>query len=455
METTETPRRAATRKAADALETLTGIDTLFADLHLQRARELLATELGEADFRALHRAQREADLLPDRIRGAMGIQDWKVVQELSSRLASLKRRLSETQDLRAVAERVYDFDEVLIDPFSPGLRALAGVAASALPALRDAGVRHLEALCASDPAWRDLYEARIQALLKAGADVIAIDTAHGHSRGVVEAVRATKANFKGVELVAGNVATYEAAEDLCKAGVDAVKCGIGPGSICTTRVVAGVGVPQITAVDECVKAAEKHGVPVISDGGVKYSGDLVKALAAGASSVMIGSLLAGTEEAPGEVILYQGRSYKSYRGMGSLGAMKKGSKDRYFQADTTDADKLVPEGIEGRVPYKGYWDRASGRAAAGGVAPGARPRGAALRRRGHPGPRRRRAAHGLQHAQPGEADPGRAGGRDGAHRQEHGQAPDRAHSRHRAALALHRMRQGLRGLHARVPAVAY
>ncbi len=196
-------------------------------------------------------------------------------------------------------------------------------------------------------------EARIQALLKAGADVIAIDTAHGHSRGVVDAVRATKANFKGIELVAGNVATFEAAEDLCKAGVDAVKCGIGPGSICTTRVVAGVGVPQITAVDECVKAAERHGVPVISDGGVKYSGDLVKALAAGASSVMIGSLLAGTEEAPGDVILYQGRSYKSYRGMGSLGAMKKGSKDRYFQADTADPDKLVPEGIEWRVPYKG------------------------------------------------------------------------------------------------------
>ena len=199
-------------------------------------------------------------------------------------------------------------------------------------------------------------EARIQALLKAGADVIAIDTAHGHSRGVVDAVRATKANFKGIELVAGNVATFEAAEDLCQAGVDAVKCGIGPGSICTTRVVAGVGVPQITAVDECVRAAERHGVPVISDGGVKYSGDLVKALAAGASSVMIGSLLAGTEEAPGDVILYQGRSYKSYRGMGSLGAMKKGSKDRYFQADTADPDKLVPEGIEGRVPYKGSVD---------------------------------------------------------------------------------------------------
>ncbi len=196
-------------------------------------------------------------------------------------------------------------------------------------------------------------EARIHALLKAGADVITIDTAHGHSRGVIDAVRATKANFKGIELVAGNVATAEAADALCAAGVDAVKVGIGPGSICTTRVVAGVGVPQITAVDECVRAAEKHGVPVISDGGVKYSGDLVKALAAGASSVMIGSLLAGTEEAPGDVILYQGRSYKSYRGMGSIGAMKRGSKDRYFQADVADSDKLVPEGIEGRVPYKG------------------------------------------------------------------------------------------------------
>jgi IMP dehydrogenase len=196
-------------------------------------------------------------------------------------------------------------------------------------------------------------EARIAALLKAGADVIAVDTAHGHSRGVVDAVRSTKANFKNVELVAGNVATFEAADALCRAGVDAVKVGVGPGSICTTRVVAGVGVPQITAVDECSRAADKHGLPIISDGGVKYSGDVVKALAAGAASVMIGSLLAGTEEAPGEVILYQGRSYKSYRGMGSISAMKEGSRDRYFQAEVADADKLVPEGIEGRVPYKG------------------------------------------------------------------------------------------------------
>jgi IMP dehydrogenase len=196
-------------------------------------------------------------------------------------------------------------------------------------------------------------EARVSALLKAGVDVIAIDTAHGHSRGVIDAVKATKANFKGVELVAGNVATADAADALCRAGADAVKVGIGPGSICTTRVVAGVGVPQITAVDDCARAADKHGIPVISDGGVKYSGDVVKALAAGAASVMVGSILAGTEEAPGDVILYQGRSYKSYRGMGSLGAMKEGSKDRYFQSEVTEAEKLVPEGIEARVPYKG------------------------------------------------------------------------------------------------------
>jgi IMP dehydrogenase len=213
--------------------------------------------------------------------------------------------------------------------------------------------RHGRLLCGAAVGVGADREARIAALLKAGVDVVAVDTAHGHSRGVVDAVRATKANFKGIELVAGNVATGDAAEALCKAGADAVKCGVGPGSICTTRVVSGIGVPQITAVDECARAADKYGVPVISDGGVKYSGDVVKALAAGASSIMIGSLLAGTEEAPGEVILYQGRSYKSYRGMGSLGAMKSGSKDRYFQADVQDADKLVPEGIEARVPYKG------------------------------------------------------------------------------------------------------
>src|ERR671934_424719 len=169
-------------------------------------------------------------------------------------------------------------------------------------------------------------EERVHALLRAGADVIAIDTAHGHSKAVVESVRALKSNFRDIELVAGNVATGEGAAALCEAGVDAVKVGIGPGSICTTRVVAGVGVPQISAVDNCVRAASRFGVPCISDGGIKYSGDIVKAIGAGAHSVMIGSLFAGTEEAPGEVILYQGRSYKSYRGMGSLGAMKQGSR---------------------------------------------------------------------------------------------------------------------------------
>jgi len=193
---------------------------------------------------------------------------------------------------------------------------------------------------------------RVHALLRAGADVIAVDTAHGHSKAVIESVRALKSNFRDIELVAGNVATGEGAASLCEAGVDAVKVGIGPGSICTTRVVAGVGVPQISAIDNCVRAASRFGVPCISDGGIKYSGDIVKAIATGAHSVMIGSLFAGTEEAPGEVILYQGRSYKSYRGMGSLGAMKQGSRDRYFQAGEEDL-KLVPEGIEGRVPYKG------------------------------------------------------------------------------------------------------
>ncbi len=197
-------------------------------------------------------------------------------------------------------------------------------------------------------------EARVDALARAGVDVIVIDTAHGHSRGVLEAVRDTRKNWAGrFELVAGNVATAEATRALVDAGVDAVKVGIGPGSICTTRVVAGVGVPQITAIDDCARAAAAAGVPIIADGGVKYSGDVVKALAAGASTVMIGSLFAGTEESPGDTILYQGRSYKAYRGMGSLGAMRAGSKDRYFQGGVQDAGKLVPEGIEGRVPYKG------------------------------------------------------------------------------------------------------
>ncbi len=192
---------------------------------------------------------------------------------------------------------------------------------------------------------------RAAALVGAGVDVIVVDSAHGHSQGILDLVKAIKERFD-VDVVAGNVATAEATRDLIKAGADAVKVGIGPGSICTTRIVAGVGVPQISAIDECAAEAKKHGVPVIADGGIKYSGDIAKALAVGASSVMIGSLLAGTEESPGETIMYQGRQYKSYRGMGSIGAMQKGSNDRYFQEGTA-ADKLVPEGIEGMVPYRG------------------------------------------------------------------------------------------------------
>lgn len=193
---------------------------------------------------------------------------------------------------------------------------------------------------------------RVDALVAAGVDVVVVDTAHGHSQDVLDMVQAVKARHPHVELIAGNVATAEATEDLIKAGADAVKVGIGPGSICTTRVIAGAGVPQLTAIANCAKVADRLGVPVIADGGIKFSGDITKAIAAGASTVMIGSLLAGTEESPGETILYQGRSYKLYRGMGSLGAMVKGGKDRYFQEGRPDA-KLVPEGIEGRVPYKG------------------------------------------------------------------------------------------------------
>ena len=196
-------------------------------------------------------------------------------------------------------------------------------------------------------------DARIEALIAAGADVVCIDTAHGHSAGVLAACRDTRKKFPKLQLVAGNVATAEATKALIETGVNAVKVGVGPGSICTTRIVAGVGVPQLTAISDAVAAAKGTGVAIIADGGIKYSGDVAKALAAGADTVMIGSLFAGTDEAPGEIILYQGRSYKSYRGMGSIGAMKEGSKDRYFQGDVETPQKLVPEGIEGRVPYKG------------------------------------------------------------------------------------------------------
>jgi IMP dehydrogenase len=194
--------------------------------------------------------------------------------------------------------------------------------------------------------------ARSEALVAVDVDVIVVDTAHGHSRGVIEAVRDTKRRFPNVDVVAGNIATAEAARALIDAGADAIKIGIGPGSICTTRIVAGIGVPQITAIADCAEVADQFDVPVIADGGIKYSGEVTKAVAAGASTVMIGSLFAGTDEAPGELVLYQGRSYKVYRGMGSLGAMKRGSKDRYGQAGAAD-EKLVPEGIEGRVPHRG------------------------------------------------------------------------------------------------------
>ncbi|KAA6224651.1 MULTISPECIES: IMP dehydrogenase [unclassified Campylobacter] len=193
---------------------------------------------------------------------------------------------------------------------------------------------------------------RVDALVEVGVDIVVLDSAHGHSKGIIDTIKAIKNKYPKLEVIAGNIATASAAKALCDVGVDGIKVGIGPGSICTTRIVSGVGVPQISAIDECAREAKKYEVPVIADGGIKYSGDIAKALAAGAHSVMIGSLLAGTDESPGELFTYQGRQYKSYRGMGSLGAMQKGSSDRYFQEGTAQ-DKLVPEGIEGRVPYIG------------------------------------------------------------------------------------------------------
>ncbi|WP_176701166.1 IMP dehydrogenase, partial [Gilliamella sp. App6-5] len=195
-------------------------------------------------------------------------------------------------------------------------------------------------------------EERIAALVEAGVDVLLIDSSHGHSQGVLERIRQARNAYPDLQIIGGNVATSEGAKALIDAGVSAVKVGIGPGSICTTRIVTGVGVPQISAIMDAVEVAQKHNIPVIADGGIRYSGDIAKAIAAGASCVMVGSMFAGTEEAPGEIELFQGRAYKSYRGMGSLGAMAKGSSDRYFQTDNA-ADKLVPEGIEGRIAYKG------------------------------------------------------------------------------------------------------
>jgi IMP dehydrogenase len=196
-------------------------------------------------------------------------------------------------------------------------------------------------------------EERAEALVEAGADVIVVDTAHGHAQGVLDRVGWVKKNFPDVDVIGGNIATGDAARALVDAGADGVKVGIGPGSICTTRIIAGVGMPQVSAVDNVSAALEGTGVPMIADGGIRFSGDIAKAVAAGANVVMLGGLFAGTEEAPGETVLYQGRSYKAYRGMGSLGAMQQGAADRYFQDPTSNADKLVPEGIEGRVPYKG------------------------------------------------------------------------------------------------------
>ncbi|MGE5453492.1 MAG: IMP dehydrogenase [Acidobacteriota bacterium] len=221
-------------------------------------------------------------------------------------------------------------------------------------AARDA---HGKLRCGAAVGVGEGTEERVELLVKAGVDALVVDTAHGHSHGVIERVRWVKKNFPQVDVIGGNIATGAAALALVEAGADGVKVGIGPGSICTTRIIAGVGVPQITAIDNVATALQGTGVPLIADGGIRYSGDIAKAIAAGASAVMMGGMFAGTEEAPGEVILYQGRSYKSYRGMGSIGAMKDGSADRYFQEndETTNpnADKLVPEGIEGRVPYKG------------------------------------------------------------------------------------------------------
>ena len=277
----------------------------------------------------------------------------KVKEVMTQRLITAKEGLSQAEAIELLQKNRIEKLLVVNDQFE--LRGLITIKDIEKTRAHPSAAKDSQGrlLCAAAVGVSADREERIDALLKAGCDVIVIDTAHGHSAGVLEAIRDTRKTFPKAEIIAGNVATREATRALIEAGVDAVKVGIGPGSICTTRVVAGVGVPQLTAVDDCAREAAKHDIPIISDGGVKYSGDIVKALAAGANSVMIGSLFAGTEEAPGQVILYQGRSYKSYRGMGSISAMQKGSKDRYFQGDVDEEMKLVPEGIEGRVPFKG------------------------------------------------------------------------------------------------------
>ncbi|MBS0289864.1 MAG: IMP dehydrogenase [Proteobacteria bacterium] len=301
----------------------------------------------------------------DELVGIVTHRDWRFENDLNlpvARIMTPKERLvtvPEGTGMEEVIElfREHRLEKILIVNPSFELRGLITV--KDLQKAKDkplASKDELGRLCvgAAVGTAKDT-EDRVSALVEAGVDVVVVDTAHGHSQGVIERVRWLKQHFPQVQVIAGNVATADGALDLVKAGADGIKVGIGPGSICTTRIVAGVGVPQVTAIYNVATALAKQQVPVIADGGIRYSGDIAKAIAAGASSVMVGSLLAGTDEAPGETILFQGRSYKAYRGMGSLGAMaqRQGSSDRYFQSLDQGEEKLVPEGIEGRVPYKG------------------------------------------------------------------------------------------------------
>ena len=292
--------------------------------------------------------------------GILTHRDIRFAQDLGAPVASLMTRELVTASLGTSTEEAKRLmhggriEKLIVTDAEGDLHGLITIKdiekhAQHPDAAKDAEGRLLVAAAISVGADRD---ARAQALIDAGVDVLVVDTAHGHSAGVLRAVEAIRNAYPDVELIAGNVATGAACAALIDAGVDAVKVGVGPGSICTTRVVAGVGVPQLTAIIDAVAAAQAHDIPIIADGGIKFSGDVVKALAAGAHTVMIGSLFAGTDEAPGETIIYQGRAYKMYRGMGSLGAMREGSSDRYFQEEAA-APKLVPEGIEGRVPYRG------------------------------------------------------------------------------------------------------
>jgi len=292
--------------------------------------------------------------------GILTNRDLRFVQDLSSRVSERMTQklitVSESADRESSKEllRKHRIEKLLVVDEQFHLKGLITIkdiektARYPFACKDERGSLRVGAAVGTGP---DLEE-RASKLIEAGVDVLFVDTAHGHSKPVMEAVSWIKKKFSGLPVIAGNIATAEAAKTLIRLGVDAVKVGVGPGSICTTRVVSGVGVPQLTAIMECAKVTRPAGIPLIADGGIKYSGDVVKALAAGASSVMVGSLLAGTDESPGDLILYQGRSYKEHRGMGSLEAMKEGSRDRYAQSDRS-TDKLVPEGIVGRVPYRG------------------------------------------------------------------------------------------------------